>query len=170
MFHPFQSIPNQVYGKIFWSLFFLSIFLLAVFQVIPLPDIVQFELNAAQVIKSWDEAEKIRAAFSLGLDFLFIVVYSNTLSLGCIYAANIFKQRIPLESIGILLAWAQWLAALLDIGENIFLLNILFISVVNPWSQLARWCAIFKFILILVAVLYTLSGFAVKKVAIKLNT
>jgi hypothetical protein len=162
MSHPFQAIPADKYLWVFVPLAALTVLLMAVFQAIPLdPGIVQFELNAEQVIKFWDEAAKIRAAFSLGLDFLFLVAYSNTIALACIWAVRVFQIReVPLvATVGILLAWGQWLAALLDGVENIVLVNILFSSILTPWSQLAKCCAIFKFILIILGLLYI--GFSI---------
>lgn len=116
---------------------------------------MQFELNAEQVIKSWGEAAKIRAAFSLGLDFLFLIVYSTTIGLACVWAAKVVQIReLPLVNVGILLAWGQWLAALLDILENIALVIILFDPVKTNWSQLAKLCAISKFSLVILGMLY----------------
>jgi hypothetical protein len=156
MSHPFQAIPADKYLWVFVPLAGLTVILIAVFMSIPLePDIVQFELNAEQVINSWNEAAKIRAAFSLGLDFLFLVIYSNTIALACIWAAKGFQIRqLLLATVGILLAWGQWLAALLDGVENIALVTILFGSITSPWDQLAKWCAIFKFILVILGLIY----------------
>jgi len=164
MSHPFQAIPADYYLWFLVPLAVLTVLLMVVFQAIPLePDIVQFELNAEQVIKFWDEVARIRAAFSLGLDFLFLVIYSNTIALACIGAAKVLQARqLPLVTVGTLLAWGQWLAALLDGVENIALVNILFSSVITPWSQLAKWCAISKFSLVILGLLYVGIGIVVK--------
>jgi hypothetical protein len=160
MSHPFQFIPADKYVQVFLPLLTLTLLLAAVLWAIPLkPDIVQFEFNALKVIKSWIETDKMWAAFSLGLDFLFLVVYSNTISLACIWAANVLQAySLPLATVGIWLAWGQWVAALLDIVENIALMIILFGSVTSTLAQLAKWCAISKFGLIILGLLYAAVG------------
>jgi len=67
----------------------------------------------------------------------------------------------PLASLGVVLAWGQWLAAILDAVENLGLTLILFASVVSPWPEIARWCATLKFALILLGLVYALYGLAV---------
>lgn len=161
MLHPFQAISVGNYMLIFLSLLVLTILLTAVLSAIPLkPGIVKFELagstsKAREIISSWGAAGQIRAAFNLGLDFLYLVVYSTTIGVACIWAANVLQAHgLPLASVGILLAWGQWLAALLDVVENIALAIILFGSVTDPWPQIAKWCAIPKFGLVLLGLLY----------------
>jgi hypothetical protein len=160
MSHPFQFIPADNYVQVFLPLLALTLLLADVLWAIPLkPDIVQFEFNALKVIKSWTETDKMWAAFSLGLDFLFLVVYSTTISLACIWAANVLQAySLPLATVGIWLAWGQWVAALLDIVENIALTIILFSSVRATLPQLAKWCAISKFGLIILGLLYAAVG------------
>ncbi len=156
MTHPFQSTQPKKYRQVFVPLLGLTVILILIFSAIPLnPGLVQFELNAEQVLKSWDEAAKTRAAFSIGLDFLFLVVYSTTISFACVWATKVFaSHKLPLASVGIILAWGQWLAALLDLVENIALVRILFGYEMDFSPQIAKWCAIFKFSLIALGLLY----------------
>ncbi|MBD1927492.1 hypothetical protein H6F74_14750 [Trichocoleus sp. FACHB-90] len=160
MSHPFQFIPADNYVQVFLPLLALTLLLAAVLSAIPLkPDIVQFELNALKVIKSWKETDKMWAAFSLGLDFLFLVVYSTTIGLACVWLANVLQAySLPLATVGIWLAWGQWVAALLDMVENIALTIILVGSVRATLPQLAKWSAIFKFGLIILGLLYAAVG------------
>ncbi len=160
MTHPLQFIPNDKYWLVLLPLVVFTLLLTFVLSAIPLkPDIVQFELNAPQVIKSWRETDKMWAAFSLGLDFLYLVVYSTTISLACIGVANLLEIReLPLASVGILLAWTQGLAALLDVVENTALVRILFGDQINVLPQIAKWCAISKFGFIVLGLLYVGTG------------
>jgi hypothetical protein len=156
MTHPFQFIPNDKYWLVFLPLLVFTLLLTLVLSAIPLkPNIVQFELNAPQVIKSWREIDKMWAAFSLGLDFLYLVVYSTTSSLACIWVANVLEIReLPLTLVGVLLAWTQWLAALLDAVENTALVKILFGDKINILPKIAKWCALSKFGFIFLALFY----------------
>ncbi len=161
MTHPFQLIVDSKYAWVFWPLAALTILLMLVLGAIPLnPDIVQFELagsvpESSKILHSWGTLGQTWAAFSLGLDFLYIVAYSNTIGFACVWANKaIQKRRDALVSLGIWLAWGQWLAALLDVLEDIALLIILFISVTAPYPQLAKRCAFFKFSLVILGLLY----------------
>ncbi|MDJ0798974.1 MAG: hypothetical protein QNJ51_19505 [Calothrix sp. MO_167.B12] len=131
-----------------------------VMAVIPLqPDMMSFALNSLKVVKYWDEAAKIRAAFAMGLDFLYLAVYSTTLSLACIGAIQVFQTvRSPWQSFGIAIAWVQWLAAFFGIIENVALTNILFNNVNNILPQVAKWCAILKFMLIILGLTYIVAA------------
>jgi len=42
--------------------------------------------SAVKIIRSWDEAVRILAAFSIGLDFLFLILYSTTIGLACLWS------------------------------------------------------------------------------------
>jgi len=172
MIQSFDTIPPAKRLWVFLPLLVLTLLLMIVLNVVGAPlstdaatnGIVSFELagsvsQAHRIIDSWDNATRIRAAFSLGLDFLFLVAYSTTIALACAWAAGVIRARgWPLASAGILLAWGQWLAALLDAVENTALVIILFGSVTEPWPQIARWCAVFKFVLVLSGLVYAAFG------------
>lgn len=160
MSHPLQAIPAEYYLYVFLPLLALTLLLAAVLSAIPLkPNIVQFELNAREVIKSWNEVDKSWAAFSLGLDFLYLVVYSTTISIACLWAANVIQESgLQLATVGIWLAWGQWLAALLDVIENIALVRILFGYERNLSPKVAKWCAIPKFAIVILGLLYAAIG------------
>ncbi|WP_088243473.1 hypothetical protein [Calothrix rhizosoleniae] len=156
MQHPLQKISSDNYLSIFFPLLLLTTILAIVMSVIPLqPDIMSFTVNSLKVVKYWDEAAKIRAAFVMGLDFLYLTVYSTTLSLACIGAIRVFETvHSSWKSIGMAIAWSQWLAAFLDIIENIALTNILFNNVNQILPQIAKWCTTLKLILIILGLTY----------------
>ncbi len=89
--------------------------------------IISFELagsveKAQQIIDSWDQDARLYAAFSLGFDYLFMLLYSTTIALACLWGGRALQARdIPGYRIGIFLAWGLWLAAVLDGIENIAL-------------------------------------------------
>jgi len=176
MTHPFEAISAGDYGLLFLPLLALSLLLTAVLAALPLrPSIVKFELagnisKVREILGLWDQASQVRAAFSLGLDFLYLVVYSTTISLACIWAAKVYQaHELPLGPAGILLAWGQWLAALLDAIENVALVTILFGFIRDPWPQIAKWCAISKFGLVILGLLYAGVGSFVQVGSTMLN-
>ena len=126
--------------------------------------IVSYELagSAAQsqkILDSWDQAAKIKAGFSLGLDYLFMLAYSLTIGLACIWAGGIVgRQGWPLARLGLPLGWGIGLAAVLDAFENLSLAVMLFSSPSGAWSQIAALCATVKFLLIGLALLWVAYG------------
>jgi len=171
MRHPLQSI-QRFRVPIFFSLLALTLILMVIFNVLGSPlmtpeapfGIISFELagsvsRSQDVIDSWDHNAQLHAAFSLGLDYLFMVLYSTTIALGCIWAGEVMQaNHWPFSRLSVPLAWGQWLAALLDFVENIALVIILFGTAASPWPQLAQWCAIAKFALIFIGMIYIFLG------------
>lgn len=133
--------------------------------------IVSFQLagtlaQAQAIIRSWDEYARLNDAFGLGLDFLFMPVYSSALALACLWAGEVLRQhRWPLADLGAPLAWGQWLAVFFDMVENIALFLLLLGQVVAPWPAVARMAALIKFGLIFIGMVYGLLGWAVGMVS-----
>jgi len=126
--------------------------------------IVSFELaktpaSSTAIMNSWDSTQKLIAAFSLGLDYLFILFYSMTLSLGCVWTTIVLKLNKPVIAlIGVIVAWLQWAAAILDGIENYSLFRILLVESKFPYSQLAFYCAVLKFGIIFAGIIWCLYG------------
>lgn len=170
--HPFDFLPSRYWPSFFWLLLGLSIALMIVFGISGAPltteaapyGVVSFELAGSVektdlILSSWDADAQLRAAFGLGLDYLFMAVYASTIALGCGLAGQVLKRTgWPLRSWGSVLGWAVILAAILDSIENMALTTLIFGSVVSPWPEMARWCAIFKFALIFIGIVYVIYG------------
>ena len=169
---PLNFIPPERRARFFWPLLGLTLLLMAVFAVTGAPltteaapyGVVSFELagtleNAQRILASWDVETQLRAAFGLGLDYLFMAVYAGTLALGIGMAAGSLRcTGWPLARWGNALSWGVILAAGLDAVENIALLTLLWGTLANPWPALARWCALPKFALIFAGLVYALYG------------
>jgi len=178
--HPFEwlSVPGQ--NRAFPVLFVFTLVVMASMQVLGGPlsteaapaGIVSFELagelaRAQSMVESWGETGQIYAGLSLGLDYLFMVAYACAIALGCVLVARSLSQRLGfLSTAGVVLAWAQFGAALLDAVENYALIRILLGSQQELWPGVARWCAIFKFLIVAVGLVYVLIG-AVIAVGVK---
>jgi hypothetical protein len=168
LWHPLELIPN---GLASWLVLGLLVALsLGLASKTNYPSlttkpapwgIVSFELagnekTASAMIVSWQEKGAYDDALSsLYWDNFFLMAYSTAIALGCVMAADRLHAPGTLEyNLAILLAWAQWLAALLDRTENFALEKMLRGAVKSPWPQIARWCAIPKFIIIVAGLGY----------------
>lgn len=125
-------------------------------------DIVDFELagtlsSAQAILQIWGGEGQIYAALSLGLDYLFLLLYGSAISLGCVLVARFWRDRFPrLTTIGNWLAWGVLAAALFDAIENAALIRLLLGGQAVWLAPVARWCALPKFGLVLLGLLYVL--------------
>lgn len=172
MKHPLEQIPKNLVKPLFWGLLILTLLLMVLMNLVGAPlvtaaapyGIISYELagnpeNSLKILASWGEVARQKAAFSLGLDYLFMVVYSTTIGLGCILAGRALTERgVSLAKVGLPMAWGQWAAAGFDALENLGLALILFRWDAQLWAPLSRWCAILKFSLIFLGITYSLLG------------
>jgi hypothetical protein len=168
--HPFEWLPESEQRAAFWTLFAVTVVVIGFMQIVSGPlitdaapqGIVSFEFagdipNAEKMIDSWGQKERIYAGLSLGLDYLFLVLYSCTIALGCVLATRGMSTEFFIKT-GVVLAWAQFAAALLDCLENFALIKLLLGSGEAAWSCLAFWCAGPKFFIVGVGLVYIVIG------------
>jgi hypothetical protein len=123
--------------------------------------IVSFELAgsaaaAAAILDSWSPRAREEALFSLGLDYLFLVLYPLFLSLACARLAQ--ARSGGAARAGGLLAWAVLAAAPLDAVENAALVALLWQGPGEGAARLAWLCAAPKFALVALALAYAILG------------
>lgn len=114
---------------------------------------------AKRIVFDWHPKERLAAAFGLGLDYLLLASYSAWMFFGCRWAAVRWMKSNP--SRGGLFAWLAWGAigaGLLDCVENVILLIFLQTDGKSVLYPLAFWCAVVKFLLILMVVGIWISG------------
>ncbi len=164
MSHPLAAIPSATRARVFIPLLIATLVITFLFRFIgpAQPTIVDFELagsvpKAQAIIDAWNENDRIRAGFSLGFDYLYMPVYSTTIALACVMAAGVL-QRKAWQTIGLLLAWGLWIAAISDATENLALFTILLGSNVVPYPQVAQTCATITFGLIVLGLFYVAAG------------
>jgi hypothetical protein len=169
--HPLFRITPQTRPAVFAVLLFATLFIMAILNISGRPlrtdeapaAIVSYELArneaaATKILNSWDEEAKVYAGFNLGFDYLWMFFYSTTIALGLVWTADAFKLTGSLLTAFNLLAWGQWLAALLNALENTALLLMLFNQPATPWPLVAYWSAVFKFALVILGILIVLGG------------
>jgi hypothetical protein len=164
MTHPLAALMPEKRVHMFVPLLIATLLLTFLFRFIGpnQPTIVDFELagsvpKAQAIVDAWNETDRIRAGFSLGIDYLYMPVYSTTIALACVLAAGVLKSK-AWRSIGVLLAWGLWAAALSDAIENVALFTELLGNNVAPWPLVAQLCATIKFGLIVAGLLYVVVG------------
>ena len=172
MLHPCEHMIPATQKRWLILLCIVTLLVMGVLNIVDIPlktpavpmGIVSFELagdftTAQAMVRSWDHNAQIYAGFSLGLDYLFMVLYSTTIALACVMAARRLKLlwRV-IALVGVILAWGQWLAAILDGLEN-YALFVLLLGLENPlWPVVAWWCATVKFSLVILGIGYSLVG------------
>ena len=166
--HPFDWLSASRQKRAFIVLLALTLVVMVSLNALGRPlntdaaplGIVSFELAgelslARSMVESWGHTGQVYASLSLGLDYLFLVTYSSCIALGCVLVARRLSRRVEsLSSVGVILAWAQLGAALLDAVENYALIQVLFGSRQELWPVVARWCAIPKFLIVAAGLVY----------------
>lgn len=166
-------MPRDLVGKLAWASLVLALVTLAALtainahlrnEVAP-QGIVSFELCAysgscASMRESWGEEARIWAGLSLGLDYLFMLLYAAAIFL----ALRLLATRLPRRwaQPTLVVAWLAWVAAAMDAAENYCLIGLL----LDPAAARCAWpAAIFatiKFMLIAVAMAWLVAGWLMR--------
>jgi hypothetical protein len=166
--HPFAWISGSTRRRLLWTMSAIAIVVLVAMSIagarlttVASPaGIISFEFagsigKASCMMASWETNGPAVAAFSLGLDYLFLLAYSVAISLGCVLISGAaFNDAGAGAWIGMVLAWAQFVAAALDAVENYGLMRVVLGAQDEIWPALARACAIPKFLIVLAGLLY----------------
>jgi len=120
--------------------------------------IVSFELaktpqQTQKVLNSWNTNAKIHAGLSLGIDYLFIFLYSGLLILLYLITITNLKQQNLLIKTGWFFIFLIILAALSDAVENYALINLLLDNFNVFYIKLAYISAITKFFLLTISII-----------------
>lgn len=136
--------------------------------------IVAFELagnedTATTILATWDDVGRAIAWRDILWDFPYIVAYTFTLALGCLWVAPWWKNTSSvMQSIGRALAKVMVFAAACDVSENLAMLMTLQNSGAALWTKVAWIMAVMKFTVIGVTLLYLLAS-GVKRLQNKLR-
>lgn len=170
--HPFSWVPRHRRRRVFIITTAAAVALLAALMVLDRPlrtaaapdGIVSFELagtmdTARRILDSWPPKARVAAGLSLGLDYLFLVVYAMAIAMGCGLVADRLAPHRPMFShMGSALAWSQFAAAGCDMVENLSLIFVLQDAVAPALPATARVCAIIKFAIIVAGLVYAGTG------------
>ena len=78
-------------------------------------------------------------------DFLFLLVYALFISILIHTLNERLWKHTKIYTIGVILIWCMFLAALFDMVENVALIKLLLGDLQQKWSSIAYYFAIFKF-------------------------
>ncbi len=170
--HPFLwlSEPGQKWAFIATAV--VAVLVMASLQVLGGPlkteaapgGIISYEFardleGASRILASWGPEARVFAGLNLGLDYLFMVAYACAIGLGCVLVARrLGRWSRGLAVLGVVLSWGQWIAALLDATENYALIRLLLGSERALWPALAYGCALPKFLIVGVGILFVVLG------------
>ena len=125
--------------------------------------------KAPMIFKNWNSEVKSKLREALLWDYLFILIYPTAISVACLIAGRFLEaiNWISFKYCLIIIA-LQWVAALFDSIENYALLNVLKGALDGFWPQVSKWCAITKFCLIFLGLIYSVAiggiGWGIKSI------
>ncbi len=171
--HPYQWLSEKNQMNAFIAMLPLALLAMAIEQITGAPlrtsiaplGILSFEFAgtlalAQAMVQSWGQIGQIYAGLNLGFDFVFIIAYVSAIGLGCVLVA----RGGFLPSVGIVLAWALIVAGGLDCIENYNLIQILLGVGQESNAGIALWCALAKFAIVGLGLVYFFIGAAVNVV------
>jgi hypothetical protein len=127
--------------------------------------IVSLELanaeKAKKIVDSWQGEARENAFLNLGLDYLFLFLYPFAISLACYLLARSFENGW-IRNLGLWLSVASLLMIILDAVENYAIIQMLKTRVFEPWADVSRFCAIPKFLIAAIGLLYVILTFAAR--------
>lgn len=129
--------------------------------------IVSFEMCAYSsacraIVEAWGPADRLWAALSLGLDYLFMPLYAAAIFLGLRVAAAGLPAR--LAALTRLVAWSAWGAAIMDAFENFALIRLLTAPEAMSHAWPASIAATVKFAILAVTITWLVAAWVYRGV------
>jgi len=169
--HPLNKFPAGQRKQVFALLFTLTILVMVILNITGRPltspaatsGIISYELagkvdRAQFIIDSWDNQVRVSVAFNLGLDYLFLVLYSMSIGAAVLWLTDTLTTNHTFLRLAHLLAWSLVLAAILDALENGALFTMLVNGASEPWPRVAMVAAVIKFAFVIIGLLYIVIG------------
>jgi len=156
--------------RLFWILTISTIAWIILMRPFTPTNIVEFEFaktvdHAQFIISNWGSEGVAKAQLSIYLDFVFLVLYSWAISLGCKVVIGSLHLGW-MKKTGEYLSTIIWLAGSCDLVENVAMLITL--SDMNESSVTAvYYFAMFKFAIVLVCLLFIVTTPLIKIVVAK---
>ena len=125
-------------------------------------EIVAFELAktpevATAILKEWQANDLIgNARKSIYLDFVFLVLYSLSIGIGCVMLPTFSGSGVLVRS-GLVLSRIVPIASCCDVIENLAMLKTLSGSITSLSVTIAFWFAVIKFLIVALSLLFLLS-------------
>ena len=160
-------MTQQNYKKLFWFIFalflptFVGMSIVDAFLKTPVTPygIISFEfcgftLSCQSALESWKNSGQLFAMLSLGLDYLFLVLYPALIATGLVLMTS--KLTGTLTAINKMVIFSCVVISLCDAIENYALIQIILSQAENSNGMIAAIFASIKFALLGIAVLWLL--------------
>ncbi len=113
--------------------------------------------SAERALSAWGEKGRAYAAFSLGLDYLFLVLYSLLAAMLAGTMSRKLERRFPrISKLSVWVAWTFLFTGLFDAMENTALVAVVMGASDDLWPHLGLLFASIKFTLAAVGATYLL--------------
>ena len=150
--------------NLFWLVTAATIGWMLVMRPVTPTNIIEFEFartpeKAVKIFIDWGGSGVEKAKMSILLDFVFLVLYSWAICLGCKVAAG-FSNTSIISKIVLRLSRIIWIAGACDIVENVSLLLVMR-TLNTTLLELAFWTASIKFTIVIVAILFIIISFGI---------
>lgn len=147
---------------LFWLVTAATIGWMLIMRPVTPPNIIEFEFartpeKVVKIFIDWGGGGVEKAKMSILLDFVFLVLYSWAISLGCKVVAG-FSQTAIISKIGLQLSWIIWIAGACDIIENVSLLLVMR-NLNAILLEIAFWTAGIKFTIVIIVLLFIATAF-----------
>lgn len=144
---------------LFWLVTAATIGWMLVMRPVTPTNIIEFEFartpeKVIKIFMDWGGGGVEKAKMSILLDFVFLILYSWAISLGCKVAAS-FVNTSVISKIGLQLSRIIWIAGVCDLVENVSLLFVIH-NLNATLLELAYWTAGIKFTIVIVTLLFIL--------------
>lgn len=149
---------HQALKRLFWLALLLTLLTLAALGLIDdglktaasPSGIVSFELCAygdrcSGMLQAWTPHARDLALLSLGIDYLFMLLYPGAICLGLLLALGYVPSGLKPATRS--LAWLIWVAGLADAIENFGLIHMVLANTSNEWAWPASIAATVKFVI-----------------------
>jgi len=150
--------------NLFWLVTAATIGWMLVMRPVTPTNIIEFEFartpeKAVKIFIDWGGSGVEKAKMSILLDFVFLVLYSWAISLGCKVAAG-FSNTSIISKIGLRLSRIIWMAGACDMIENVSLLLVMR-NLNAMLLELAFWTDGIKFTIVIIALLFIIVAFGI---------
>jgi hypothetical protein len=170
---PFSNLSQSQEKRFTYSLLIVTILVIVIMSSFDryltneiCGGIIDFEFSkdvetAQKYMDSWGDIGRNAAGLSLGLDFLFPLLYTTFIAL-LVHKLNVrlWSER-SFFKVGLAIIWLQFLAGLFDYVENLGLIKLLLGATEPIWASLAYYFAAAKFLLVFVGIGYILINFGI---------
>ncbi|MBL8360410.1 MAG: hypothetical protein JNN18_07945 [Rubrivivax sp.] len=106
-------------------------------------ELCAFTADCAAILRAWSASQREAAMLSLGLDYLYLVLYPTVLGSALLVVAR--RLPVRLHRPARVLVGLVAIAGVLDGIENYFLIRLLMTGLASPYALPAAVCATGKF-------------------------